>query len=108
MSKVDLLKANGIKIVDNKVSVKDIPKIKKILKKDYSEKYINGEDYTEEQLKGIKTAKDINISNEGLTKLPDMSHIKVSGDFHCMDNDLTSLQGAPKEVGGSFDKIILE
>jgi hypothetical protein len=35
MSKItDLLKANSIKVVDNKVSAKDIPKIKKILNKD--------------------------------------------------------------------------
>jgi hypothetical protein len=31
MSKVDLLKANGIKVVEGKVSTKDIPKIKEIL-----------------------------------------------------------------------------
>ena len=28
---------------------------------------------------------------------------KVSGDFYCENNNLTSLEGAPQEVGGKFD-----
>ena len=46
---------------------------------------------------------DVDISDKGLTKLPDLSKVKVEGDFHCFNNQLTSLQGAPREVGGDFD-----
>ena len=28
---------------------------------------------------------------------------KVNGDFYCSDNNLKSLAGAPKTVGGNFD-----
>ena len=28
---------------------------------------------------------------------------KVSGNFYCQDNQLTTLEGAPREVGGNFD-----
>jgi conjugal transfer/entry exclusion protein len=38
-----------------------------------------------------------------LTELPQwMADIKVEGDFHCYRNRLTTLHGAPKEVGGDF------
>jgi hypothetical protein len=41
------------------------------------------------------------LSKEGLTKLP-LSFGRVSGDFLCNSNELTSLQGAPKSVGLDF------
>jgi len=34
--------------------------------------------------------------------LPDLSDIKVTVDFKCSYNKLTSLEGCPREVGGSF------
>jgi hypothetical protein len=47
-------------------------------------------------------AQDIDISNQQLTKLPNWMHLIVKGDFDCYSNNLTSLEGAPKEVGGNF------
>ena len=38
---------------------------------------------------------------KGLTKLP-LKFGKVTGDFYCNNNNLTSLEGGPKEVGGEF------
>ncbi len=43
------------------------------------------------------------LNNQFLTELPDFSNITVSGNFSCEENQLTSLKGAPKEVGGSFN-----
>ena len=41
------------------------------------------------------------LSNPNLKKLP-LKFNKVSGYFECSYNQLTSLEGAPKEVGGDF------
>jgi hypothetical protein len=38
-----------------------------------------------------------------LEKLPDLSDVTCRGDFNCSRNQLTSLEGVPKEVGGDFD-----
>ena len=46
---------------------------------------------------------DVDLSDMGLTKLPDLSAVTVNGDFDCSCNRLTSLVGAPKSVGGDFD-----
>lgn len=45
---------------------------------------------------------DVDLSDMGLTKLPDLSAVTVNGDFDCSCNRLTSLEGAPKSVGGYF------
>lgn len=45
---------------------------------------------------------DLDLSGRGLEKLPDLSKVKVEGKFYCLNNRLTSLEGAPKEVGGDF------
>jgi len=45
---------------------------------------------------------DLNISNRSLTKLPNLSSVKVGGHFYCHKNKLTSLKGAPHSVGGGF------
>ncbi len=45
---------------------------------------------------------DVNLSNRGLTELPDLSRVTVEGNFLCQYNRLTTLQGAPREVGGNF------
>jgi len=45
---------------------------------------------------------DLDISGRGLTKLPDLSSVKVGGDFFCFNNQLTSLEHAPHTVGGGF------
>ena len=44
---------------------------------------------------------DVNLFRSALTKLP-LNFGYVRGDFWCKDNQLTSLQGSPREVGGSF------
>jgi len=46
---------------------------------------------------------DIDLSDLALEKLPDLSDIIVTGNFECYYNNLTSLNGSPKEVGGDFD-----
>ncbi len=45
---------------------------------------------------------DINLSRRDLTELPDLSKVIVEGGFYCVYNQLTSLKGAPQEVGGGF------
>jgi hypothetical protein len=47
--------------------------------------------------------KKIILNGLYLSELPQwMADIKVEGDFHCYRNRLTTLHGAPKEVGGNF------
>ena len=38
-----------------------------------------------------------------LTKLPDLSDIRVTGDFECFTNDLTTLEGSPQSIGGNYN-----
>jgi len=45
---------------------------------------------------------DVDLSNLLLEKLPDLRKIKINGIFNCSNNQLTTLEGAPEEVGGSF------
>ena len=45
---------------------------------------------------------DIDLEGKGLTELPDLSKVTVEGYFWCGSNKLTSLKGAPREVGGDF------
>ncbi len=42
------------------------------------------------------------LNNKGLTEIP-LKFNRVSGDFDCEDNQLTSLIGSPSYVGGYFD-----
>ena len=44
---------------------------------------------------------DVNLSDLGLIILPVKFKV-VKGYFDCNDNKLTTLKGAPKEVGGHF------
>jgi hypothetical protein len=56
------------------------------------------------EFKGIKFGKvsgDFDCSNNKLTSL-EFGPDEVGGDFFCYVNILTSLKGSPKEVGGSF------
>jgi len=51
----------------------------------------------------MKIIDEINISGLGFEKIPDVfSDVTVEGNFRCIDNSLTSLEGAPEKVGGSF------
>ncbi len=45
---------------------------------------------------------DVDLSEKGLTELPDLSKVTIEGNFYCGDNNLTTLRGAPREVGGYF------
>ena len=44
---------------------------------------------------------DVNLCGVGLTELP-LKFGKVSGEFDCSHNNLTTLEGVPKEVSGNF------
>ena len=44
---------------------------------------------------------NVNLSSKGLTELP-LVFNKVSGDFDCGVNKLTSLKGSPRWIGGGF------
>ena len=44
---------------------------------------------------------DVNMSCQNLEKIP-TKFGKVTGDFYCYNNNLTSLEGAPTSVGGGF------
>ena len=57
-----------------------------------------------EDFKGVKFGKvsgDFNCERNNLTSLAGAPQ-KVGGDFFCYENDLTSLAGAPQEVGENF------
>ena len=45
---------------------------------------------------------DFNCVGQGLSDLKGVRFGKVEGNFSCEDNQLTSLEGAPREVGGNF------
>ena len=45
---------------------------------------------------------DVKLNFKGLTKLP-LQFGRVTGNFDCYGNDLTTLEGAPREVGDHFD-----
>ena len=53
--------------------------------------------------KGFVVEGDLDFSGQGLTELPDLSEVIVKGDFDCSQNQLISLAGAPRTVGGYFD-----
>ena len=73
-------------------------------KKDYSKEVIN--DIIKRGRQNNDGSWDINgdvlINNLGLNKIP-LKFNKVSGNFHCENNNLTSLEGSPEEVGGYFN-----
>ena len=46
---------------------------------------------------------NLDLSGMDLEELPDLSDITVTGSFNCANNYLSSLEGAPQHVGGSFD-----
>ena len=50
-----------------------------------------------------KVLGDVNILNINLYDFKMFNFEYVKGDFYCYKNNLTSLQGSPKEVGGTFD-----
>jgi hypothetical protein len=59
------------------------------------------ENYTVNDDGSIDVLGDVNLWNKGLTELP-LTFNKVSGDFDCGFNQLTSLKGCPRWIGGWF------
>jgi hypothetical protein len=59
------------------------------------------ENYTINEDGSIDVDGDVRIYGKRLTKLP-LKFGKVTGYFDCRNNQLTTLEGSPKEVGGSF------
>lgn len=52
---------------------------------------------------GFVIKANLDFSESSLTELPDLSHVSVKGNFYCERcQNITSLKGAPKEVGGDF------
>ena len=47
----------------------------------------------------------LDLSNMGLTELPNLAGVEVRGDFDCSHNNLTSLRGAPRagQEGSTFN-----
>ena len=58
------------------------------------------ENYSYENGK-VNVQGDVDISGKKLTSIP-VQFGTVSGSFYCYSNDLTSLVGAPQEVGRGF------
>jgi len=61
-----------------------------------------GIEYTRQPDGALFVPGDLDISHKGLTRLPDLSSVRVGGSFSVANNKLTSLEGAPTEVGTSF------
>jgi len=59
-----------------------------------------GIEYAKKPDGSILVPGNLDICNKGLTKLPNLSSVKVEGGFFCSGNQLTSLKGAPRAVGG--------
>lgn len=58
--------------------------------------------YTKNSDETIDIVGNVIMIHEYFWKLP-IKFNKVSGNFNCFKNKLTSLEGSPKEVGGEFD-----
>ena len=53
--------------------------------------------------KGYVINGDVDLKKRGLTELPDFSNVIIDGNFVCSKNKLTSLEGAPRNVGRNFN-----
>jgi len=62
---------------------------------------MNIENYTINDTGTVTVDGDVNLRNKRLTKIPVQFRI-VYGDFNCHYNNLKSLNGSPREVGGGF------
>ncbi len=69
--------------------------VEKICKKYKIENWILNPDGT------VDVDGDVNLAYQGLSKLP-LKFGRVTGDFRCYSNQLTSLEGCPTEIGGNF------
>ena len=59
------------------------------------------ENYTINPDGSIDVDGDVYLCNKGLTELP-LVFNKVSGNFDCGDNNLTTLKGSPRWISGDF------
>jgi hypothetical protein len=69
--------------------------VEKICKKYKIENWILNPDGT------VDVDGDVYLAYQGLSKLP-LKFGRVTGDFRCYRNQLTSLEGCPTEIGGGF------
>ena len=70
--------------------------------KDFLDKYTEGKWTLNEKTGLVDIEGDFNCSCKGLTDFKGVKFGWVTGSFSCDYNNLTSLEGAPQEVGGSF------
>jgi hypothetical protein len=84
-----------MKIKDYKLFLESVDSIESICKR------YNIENYTINEDGSIDVDDDVRIYGFPITKLP-LKFGRVTGYFDCRNNQLTSLEGSPKEVGGSF------
>lgn len=63
--------------------------------------HIDGDNYRDYAGMLVKVTGSVDLSKLGLAELP-VTFTSVSGDFHCADNKLTSLEGCPRKVGQNF------
>lgn len=83
---------NRLKLSDIGVSDNDEPITVDRIDEDNYEDYIGHY---------VNVVNDVYLFELGLTKLP-IKFGKVGGSFSCSNNELTTLEGAPREVGGNF------
>jgi len=78
-------------------NIKDVPLtyIHGVCKKFETINYTINDDFT------IDVNGNVNFHQRGLYKIP-FKFNRVSGNFYCFINRLTTLEGSPKEVGGGF------
>ena len=77
--------------------------------KDFLDRYTTGT-WTYNPATGLVDVKGYFVARGGIKSFRGVKFGKVSGDFKCRNNKLTSLAGAPQEVGGDFecDAFVLE
>mgnify|MGYP003552938293 CR=1 FL=1 len=87
-----------IKLFEN---FKDIERVNRVLMHQICKKYwINN--YTINSDGTVDVDGNVNFYSKGLGKLP-LKFGKVTGEFYCDENQLTSLEGCPSYVGGNFN-----
>jgi hypothetical protein len=86
----------------NANELRDIPKINESFNNIESicKKY-NITNYTINADGSIDVNGNVYLDRNGLAKLP-LKFGRVTGNFNCYDNQLTTLEGSPREVGGYF------
>jgi hypothetical protein len=80
-------------ILDGKKEAQTKEEVKEVLQ------YLEIKDYQINNDLSVNVNYSVNISNKDLKVIP-IKFNKVYGSFYCKHNNLTSLEGAPKEIGG--------